>query len=107
MKEDLIDIRTELAASPRTRVEIGRDGVLHVLAGPVTLHLDRAVCEELTTTLAKAMVILARSRAKRRRPTLCVVNDSVLAVDEPRDAAPVDAAQRCIETTSQSKGTRE
>src|SRR5688572_22963774 len=91
MNEDLIDIRTELAASPRTRVEIGRDGVLHVLAGPVTLHLDRAVCEELTTTLAKAMITLARSKPKRRGPALTVVNDSVLASDVPA-AAPQAAA---------------
>ena len=66
MSERLIDIRTELAASARTRVEIGQDGVLHVLAGPVTLHMDRAVCEELTTTLARAMVVLARSKRERR-----------------------------------------
>lgn len=66
MNERLIDIRTELAASPRTRVEQGQDGVLHVLAGPVTLHMDRAVCEELTTTLARAMVALARNEPRRR-----------------------------------------
>ncbi len=107
MKEDLIDIRTELASSQRTRVEIGRDGVLHVLAGPVTLHLDRMVCEELTTTLAKAMVILARSRVKRRGPALSLVNDSLLPPDAPPDAAPVDAAQRRIETTLHTKGIRE
>lgn len=40
MNERLIDIRTPLAASTQTRVEIGEDGVLHVLAGPVTLHLE-------------------------------------------------------------------
>jgi hypothetical protein len=66
MNERLIDIRTELAASPRTRVEVGQDGVLHVLAGAVTLHLDRAACEELTTTLARAMVTLARNEPQRR-----------------------------------------
>lgn len=68
MTDRLIDIRTELAASPHTRVEIGQDGVLHVLAGPITLHLDRTICEELTTTLARAMVALAR-RPPRRRPS--------------------------------------
>jgi hypothetical protein len=72
MNERLIDIRTELAASPRTRVEVGQDGVLHVLAGPVTLHLERAVCEELTTTLARAMVALAH-RKSQRPPELRVV----------------------------------
>lgn len=35
-------------------------------ARPVTLHLDRAVCEELTTTLARAMVALAQAKPKRR-----------------------------------------
>jgi hypothetical protein len=80
MSERLIDIRTELAASPRTRVELGQDGVLHVLAGPVTLHMDRAVCEELTTTLARAMVALARSQAEpRRSPRLRLLRDA------PRD----------------------
>ena len=72
-----MDIRTQLAASARTRVEIGEDGVLHVLAGPVTLHLERAVCEELTTTLAKAMVVLARSAPKRRTPELCLVREKL------------------------------
>jgi hypothetical protein len=66
MSERLIDIRTVLAASPRTRVELGEDGVLHVLAGPVTLHLNRAVCEELTTTLARAMVVLTRNEPNSR-----------------------------------------
>jgi hypothetical protein len=72
MTDHHIDVRTELAASRRTRVDIGRDGVLHVLAGPITLHLDRATCEELTTTLARAMVALARSR----RPRLHLVSAS-------------------------------
>ncbi|HEU4580401.1 MAG TPA: hypothetical protein VFS67_19225 [Polyangiaceae bacterium] len=72
MSDELIDVRTTLAASAQTRVEIGRDGVLHVLAGPVTLHLDRGACEELTTTLARAMVALARARAQQR-PALALV----------------------------------
>jgi hypothetical protein len=70
MTDRWIDTRTELAASPRTRVEIGQDGVLHVLAGPITLHLERGACEELTTTLARAMVILARREPARRTPRL-------------------------------------
>ena len=75
MTDHRIDIRTELAASKRTRVDMGEDGVLHVLAGPITLHLDRATCEELTTTLARAMVALARSR----RPRLHLVTDTTVA----------------------------
>jgi hypothetical protein len=74
VKDDLIDIRTPLAASRHARVEIGMDGVLHVLAGPVTLHLERAICEELTTTLARAMVNLAEKQPTRTtRPTLTIV----------------------------------
>ena len=76
MSERLIDIRTELAASAHTRVEVGQDGVLHVLAGPVTLHMDRGVCEELTNTLARAMVTLARAQTERRRaPSLRLLRD--------------------------------
>lgn len=75
MNDELIDIRTPLAASPNARVELGRDGVVHVLAGPVTLHLERAVCEELTTTLARAMVILASAVPKKSRPALALVRD--------------------------------
>ncbi len=86
MSERLIDIRTELAASPRTRVELGQDGVLHVLAGPVTLHMDRAICEELTTTLARALVVLARSQTERRRaPSLRLLRDA------PRERGDGDA----------------
>lgn len=91
MSERLIDIRTELAASPRTRVEIGQDGVLHVLAGPVTLHMDRAVCEELTTTLARAMVVLARSKRERSiAPRLRLVREATLDAsgDEGADPTP-------------------
>lgn len=74
MTDRLIDVRTELAASPHTRVEIGQDGVLHVLAGPITLHLDRAICEELTTTLARAMVALARRPSRQRASPLRLVH---------------------------------
>lgn len=73
MSDELIDVRTTLAASRQTRVEIGNDGVLHVLAGPITLHLDRAACEDLTTTLARAMVALARREPRQRPATLVLV----------------------------------
>jgi hypothetical protein len=78
MTDRWIDTRTELAASQRTRVEIGEDGVLHVLAGPITLHLDRCACEELTTTLARAMVTLARREPARRAPGLKLVRETQL-----------------------------
>ncbi len=91
MSDRLIDIRTQLAASPRTRVEIGQDGVLHVLAGPITLHLDRAVCEELTTTLARAMVALARSKPSRRNTGLRLVREADGETSDEPDAAPLAA----------------
>lgn len=75
MIEELVDIRTPLAASKNARIELGRDGVLHVLAGPVTVHLDRASCEELTTTLARAMLVLAKLHPKARPPALALVRD--------------------------------
>ena len=89
MSERLIDIRTELASSPSARVEVGRDGVLHVLAGPVTLHMDRATCEELTTTLARAMIALARTTAEQqhRAPRLRLLRDVEQA---PASAEPAE-----------------
>ena len=75
MSEELVDVRTPLASSKHARVELGRDGVLHVLAGPVTVHMDRVTCEELTTTLARAMVKLSQLHPKTRPPTLALVSD--------------------------------
>lgn len=100
-----MDIRTQLAASPTARVEIGEDGVLHVLAGPLTLHLDRAACEELTTTLARAMIALARSERERRAPRLRLVPaaapaSTTLSPDVTTPAAPprplTELAQRSL-----------
>jgi hypothetical protein len=80
---DLVDVRTSLAVSPTARVEIGRDGILHILAGPVTLHLDRAACEELTTTLARAMVVLAKATPKKRLPALELVRADTAETARP------------------------
>lgn len=52
-----------LASSENTRVELV-DAVLHVHVGPLSLRLERSACEELTTTLARAMVHLARARPR-------------------------------------------
>jgi len=49
-----------LASSPGYRVELVDGAVVHVHAGPLSLRLERAACEALTTTLARAMVHLAR-----------------------------------------------
>lgn len=75
MSDRLVDVRTPLASSRQTRVELGRDGILHVLAGPVTLHLERAFCEELTTTLARAMVRLDQARSLALPSPLTLVRD--------------------------------
>jgi hypothetical protein len=73
MTDQLMDVREPLAASRNARVEIGRDGVLHVLVGPVTLHLDRGFCLELSVTLARAMTRLAERAPER--PALRVIKD--------------------------------
>jgi hypothetical protein len=74
MKEaTLVDVRTPLAVSPSARVEIGEDETLHVLVGPVTLHVERHLCEELATTLAVAMVRLHERDEKRESRTLRLV----------------------------------
>jgi len=67
--DQLMDIRTPLAISPNARVEVGQDGVVHVLAGPVTLHVDRSVCAELAKTMARAMQVL-EDMDQRQRPRL-------------------------------------
>lgn len=59
-----------LASSPGARVELV-GAVVHVHVGPLTVRLERTACEELTTTLARAMVQLARARP--RLPTLELV----------------------------------
>jgi hypothetical protein len=53
-----------LASSANARVELADDGVLHLHVGPLSLRLERTACEELTTTLARAMVHLARARPR-------------------------------------------
>jgi hypothetical protein len=67
MSDRLIDVRTPLAVSEDVRVEIGGDGTMHVLLPAITLHLDRAHCEQLATTLARALVRLHKLRAPRER----------------------------------------
>ena len=73
MNDELIDVRTPLAVSENVRIELGSDGALHVVTPQLTLHLDRAQCEELTTTLARGLVRLHKLKAPRARPSLRVV----------------------------------
>lgn len=67
MSDPLIDVRTPLAVSEAVRVEIGGDGTLHVLLPALTLHLDQAHCEQLATTLARALVRLHKLHEPRKR----------------------------------------
>jgi hypothetical protein len=73
MSDEPIDVRTPLASSENVRVDAGPDGVLHLHVGPLTLHLHRDRCEELTTTLARAMVGLARAERAAKAPKLRLV----------------------------------
>lgn len=74
MSDTLVDVRTPLAASENVRVEVGRDGALHIVTPVVTLHLQRDQCEELTTTLARALVRLHKLSATPKQPRLRVVS---------------------------------
>lgn len=66
MSDQPIDDRTPLATSENVQIDAGSVGVLHLHVGPLTLHLQRDRCEELTTTLARAMVSLARAERAAR-----------------------------------------
>jgi hypothetical protein len=85
MSDHPVEVRIPLAVSPRARVDLDQDGVLHVLAGAITLHLDRASCEELTTTLARAMVRLAKSQPNppRRKLSLVPTSQPITNDNEP------------------------
>ena len=73
MKDGLIDVRTPLAVSENVRVEVGENGALHIVTALLTLHLEREQCEELTTTLARALVRLHKLKKPRRPPRLRIV----------------------------------
>lgn len=75
MSEELVDIRTPLAMSKNAGGEMRCAGVLHVLASSVTVHMGRPACEGLTTTLARARVVLAKLHGKTRPAPLEAVRD--------------------------------
>jgi hypothetical protein len=77
------DPMIELAASTSTRVELDEEGVLHVIAGSVTLRLDRDTCEELATTLARAVVALGRRAPRQRKPRLSLVSGAAARKTDP------------------------
>jgi hypothetical protein len=64
-----------LAASGALRVLITPAGELRLIAPRFVIGMDRETCEELATTLARAVVELARRRPRSgRRPHLCAVD---------------------------------
>jgi vitamin B12 transporter len=67
---ELIDVRAVLAVSKGARAKIGRGGTLRVQRHGPRGHVNRATCEELTTTLARAMAALAKLHPKTRAPVL-------------------------------------
>lgn len=79
MSDRFVDVHTQLAASEHARVERGQDGVLHVRVGAVTLHLDLTQAEDLSTTLARAMLALRRAErtALAKRAPLALVRGDV------------------------------
>ena len=82
MSDRLIDVRTPLSVSEHVRVELGADGTLYLVAPHVTLHLERDLGEELTTTLARAMVRLRKLETARERPALHLVRRAAPAPAE-------------------------
>jgi hypothetical protein len=77
MGKNTSEVRTQLAASTDCRVELDAAGVLHVHSGETTLELDQAACEDLATTLARAVIALSKRQAQEhaaaRRPKLRLV----------------------------------
>ena len=71
--EDVVEIRETLSEASQTRLDRGEDGVLHILVGPVTLHLDQAVCAELATTLAPGLMRLIEIQGPSRKFELKLV----------------------------------
>jgi hypothetical protein len=85
VNDKLIDVRIPLAASDNVRVEVGRDGEVYLVTQSVTLHLAQARCEELTSTLARAMLRLRKLEAARARPALRMVPAANGARESTRD----------------------
>lgn len=74
MSEQLIDLRTPISTSKSVRVEIGQDDIVHVLAGAVSLHVERQMFEELSLTMARGLVRL-RERDNPPPPVLRLVRE--------------------------------
>jgi hypothetical protein len=63
-----------LAASSIARVVCTRRGELRLHAAHFVIGMDRETCEELATTLARAVIELSRRAPKRPAPRLRLVD---------------------------------
>ena len=66
---------TILARSESFVVEKCSCGLVHIYAGPVTLHLEPAECEGFTTVMACAMVNMAKMKEKQNPALRLVPSD--------------------------------
>jgi len=78
MNDDkLMDVRVPLAAAEGVVVEIGHGGTIHIELSQVSLRLQRAECERITSAMARAMVRLRRiEEARQATPRLRLVGDA-------------------------------
>lgn len=75
MTENATCERRVLARATGYCVEHCSCGLIHVYAGPITMHMESESCEAFTTVLAKAMVVLSQLRREESKPSLRLVPD--------------------------------
>ena len=68
-------VRTILARSESFVVEKCSCGLVHIYAGPVTLHMEPEECEGFTTVMACAMVNMAKMKEKQNPALRLVPSD--------------------------------
>lgn len=69
-------VRTILARSESFVVEKCSCGLVHIYAGPVTLHMEPEECEGFTTVMACAMVNMAKMKESQKPGLRLVHGDS-------------------------------
>ena len=84
MKFKGMEIRELLSQGPTTRLDIDGDGILHLLIGPVTIHLDKLSAIELATTLSVGLVKVLKTKHQTSTPILRLVT--------PNDGLHIDSS---------------
>ena len=69
-------VRTILARAESFVVEKCSCGLVHIYAGPVTLHMEPEECEGFTTVMACAMVNMAKLKEEQQPGLRLVPSDS-------------------------------